>query len=106
MTAAKFLWLFRDFVSEYYHAKFGTNWTTNKGETEGGQSLPVYMVPKYPGLNRVKDLIKILEKSPKYPIMFKCCSKHDPEEILIKGLNNIQDPQEHFSWMNCQNADD
>ena len=31
----KILWLLRDFVSEYRHAKFGCNWTTNKGETEG-----------------------------------------------------------------------
>ena len=27
---------FLDFVPEYHHAKFGCNWTTNKGETEGG----------------------------------------------------------------------
>ena len=25
-----------DFVPEYYHVKFGGNWTTNKGETGGG----------------------------------------------------------------------
>ena len=36
MTSAKFLWLLRDFVPEQHHAKFGCNWTTNKGETEGG----------------------------------------------------------------------
>ena len=35
MTWAKFLWFLRDFVPEYHHAKFGCNWTTNKGETEG-----------------------------------------------------------------------
>ena len=35
MTSAKYLWLLRDFVPEYHHAKFGCNWTTNKGETEG-----------------------------------------------------------------------
>ena len=29
--------------------------------------------------------------------MFECWSKQDPEEIPLKGLNNIQDPQEHFS---------
>ena len=28
--------ILRDFVPEYHHAKFGCNWTTNKGETEGG----------------------------------------------------------------------
>ena len=39
MTSAKFLWLLRDFVPEYHHAKFGCNWTTNKGETEGPPSL-------------------------------------------------------------------
>ena len=33
---SKLLWLLRDFVPEYHHAKFGCNWTTNKGETEGG----------------------------------------------------------------------
>ena len=37
--------------------------------------------------------MQILEKSPKYPIMFECWSKHDPEEILLKGLNNIEDPR-------------
>ena len=26
----------RDFVPLYYHAKFGSNWRTNKGGTEGG----------------------------------------------------------------------
>ena len=30
MTSANFLWLLRDFVPEYYYAKFGINWTTNK----------------------------------------------------------------------------
>ena len=33
---SKILRLLRDFVPEYHHAKFGCNWTTNKGETEGG----------------------------------------------------------------------
>ena len=37
MTSAKFLWHLRDFVPEYHHAKFGCNWTTNKGEIEGTQ---------------------------------------------------------------------
>ena len=55
MTSAKFLWLLRDFVPEYHHAKFDCNWTTNKGETEGGTMCPpAYMVPKHPSLNRVK----------------------------------------------------
>ena len=49
MTSAKFLWLSRDFVPEYHHAKLGCNWTTNKGETEGST-----MVPKDPSLNSVK----------------------------------------------------
>ena len=61
MTSAKFLWLLRDFVAEYHHAKFGCNWTTNKGETEGGGEAqcapPAYMVPKDPSLNRVKQLL-------------------------------------------------
>ena len=35
----------------YYNAKFGGNWTTNKGEAEGHMVL---MVPKDPLLNRVK----------------------------------------------------
>ena len=52
---AKFLWLLRDFAPEYHHAKFGCNWTANKGETEGGTMCPpAYMVPKDPSLNRVK----------------------------------------------------
>ena len=34
----------------YDHAKFGCNWTTNKGETGGRHN----MVPKDPSLNRVK----------------------------------------------------
>ena len=31
-----------DFVPQYYHATFGFNWRTNKGETEGtrGASCP------------------------------------------------------------------
>ena len=40
MTSANFLWLLRDFLLEYHHAKFGCNWTTNKGETEGGTMCP------------------------------------------------------------------
>ena len=59
MTSANFLWLLRDFVPEYHHAKFGCNWTTNKGETEGGGgggTMPnAYMIPKDPILNRVND---------------------------------------------------
>ena len=39
---SKFLWFLRDFVPEYHHAKFGCNWTTNKGETEGrGHNVPL-----------------------------------------------------------------
>ena len=36
----KILWLLRDFVSEYHHARFSCNWTTNKGETDGGTMCP------------------------------------------------------------------
>ena len=56
-TPAKFLWLLRDFVPEYHHAKLGCNWATNKGKTEGGGT---YMVPKDPSLNRVKYFTKQL----------------------------------------------
>ena len=48
MTSPKFLWLLRDFVPEYHHAKFGC-----KGDTRG-HNVPAYMVPKDPSLNRVK----------------------------------------------------
>ena len=48
---SKILWFLRDFVSEYHHAKFSCNWTTNKRETEGGGGHN--MVPKDPSLNRV-----------------------------------------------------
>ena len=41
----KFLWLLRGFVPEYHHAKFGCNWITNKGETEGGGG---HIVPPKP----------------------------------------------------------
>ena len=53
---SKILLLLRDFVPEYHHAKFGCNWTTNKGETEGGTLPlpPADMVPKDPSLNGVK----------------------------------------------------
>ena len=34
------LWILRDFVPEYHQAKFGCNWTTNKGQTEGAQCAP------------------------------------------------------------------
>ena len=52
MTSAKFLWLLRDFVPEYHHAKIGCNWTINKGETEGGgaKCAPANIVPKDPSL--------------------------------------------------------
>ena len=57
MTSAKLLSILRDFVPEYHHAKFGGNWTTNKGKTEGGTMYPpAYIVPKYPVLNRVNPL--------------------------------------------------
>ena len=60
MTSARFSWLLRDFVPEYHRAKFGCNWTTNKGETEGGTICPpAYMVPKDPSLNRVKPGLHI-----------------------------------------------
>ena len=51
---------FERFFPEYHHATFGCNWTTSKGETEGGHNVPppppAYMVPKDPSLNRVKTL--------------------------------------------------
>ena len=53
MTSAKIFWFLRDFVPEYYHAKYDCNWTSNKGETEGVPPQ-AYMVPKDPSLNRVK----------------------------------------------------
>ena len=40
MTSAKLLWPPRDFVPESYYAKFGGNWTTNKGEREGRAMCP------------------------------------------------------------------
>ena len=52
--SAKFLWLLRDFVPEYYHAKFGCNWTTNKGETIWlNKEKTAYMVPKDPSLKAI-----------------------------------------------------
>ena len=53
-----FIWLLRDFFPEYHHAKFGSNWATNKGETEGGGGHN--MVPKDPSLNRVKCVITLI----------------------------------------------
>ena len=57
IMSTTFLWLLRDFVSDYHHAKFGCNWMTNKGEKGGDQGAhqPICMVPKDPSLNRVKD---------------------------------------------------
>ena len=51
----------RDFISENWHATFGGNWTTNKGETENKQIKekrhnappPANIITKYPSLNRV-----------------------------------------------------
>ena len=64
MTSAKFLWLLKDFVPEYHYAMFGCNWTTNKGETEGGTMCPPgYMVPKDPSLNRVNSLVLTWERN-------------------------------------------
>ena len=45
-TIVTSFWIFllstlRDFVPHYYHAKFGDNWTTNKGETERGTVCPL-----------------------------------------------------------------
>ena len=66
MTSANFLWLLKDFVPEYHHAKFGCNWSTNKGEAEGGGGghnvpLKAYMVPKDHCLNRLKGLAKVVK---------------------------------------------
>ena len=36
---SKLSWILRDFVSEYHYARFGCDWTTNKGETEGRNFL-------------------------------------------------------------------
>ena len=54
MTSAKLLPILRDFVPECHHARFGGNWTINKGKTEGHNVPPAYILPKYPSLNRVK----------------------------------------------------
>ena len=40
MTSAKFLRLLRDFVLEYHHAKFGSNWTTIKEKQRGALYSP------------------------------------------------------------------
>ena len=40
MKSSNCLWLLIDVVTEYRHAKFGCNWTTNKGEIEGGIMCP------------------------------------------------------------------
>ena len=39
-------------MPSYNHAKFGGNWTTNKGETEGGYNCPPQPIwfQKTPGL--------------------------------------------------------
>ena len=68
MTSAKFLWLLRDFVPEYHHAKFGYNWTTDKGETEGGTMCPPPSLygSKDSSMNRVNHM---LERGSK---MFSC----------------------------------
>ena len=61
MTSANFLKLLRDFVSEYHHAKFGCNQTTNKGETEGHNvpppSQPILFqdTPAWTGLSQEKQ---------------------------------------------------
>ena len=58
MTSAKFLRLLRDFVLEYHHAKFGSNWTTIKEKQRGAlYSPPAYMVPKDTSLNRVNPTL-------------------------------------------------
>ena len=51
----KLLLVFIDSVPENHHAKFGGNWTTNKGQAEGGPVPPTLMVPKDPSLNRVNS---------------------------------------------------
>ena len=50
------LLMLRVFVPEYHDAKFGGNWTTNNGETEGWGTMcpPAYILTKYPSLNGVK----------------------------------------------------
>ena len=59
-TSAKLLLILRDFVPECHLAKFGGNWITNKGKTEGGTLCPsAYILPKYPNLNRVKHIVLI-----------------------------------------------
>ena len=55
MTSSKLFPMLRDFVLEYHYVKFGGNWTTNKGETEGGICPQAYMASKDPSLNRVND---------------------------------------------------
>ena len=92
MTSANFLRLLRDFVSEYNHAKFGCNWTTNKGETVGAQCpppLPAYMVPKDPRLNRVKSgktkLWSVTDNS-FFPLL-SCAKVKSPCHILEEQRN-------------------
>ena len=56
MTSEKLLSILRDFVPEYHHAKFGGNWTTNKGKTGGGgiMCLPSLYFTKILQPKRVK----------------------------------------------------
>ena len=52
---SKIFLAFERIFPAYHHAKFGCNWTTNKGETEGACDPPAYVVPNDLSLNRVKS---------------------------------------------------
>ena len=57
---SKIFMVLRDFLSEYHHAKFGCNWTTNKGETEGGRQ-PIWFQKTPVGIGlRVRGIFRNL----------------------------------------------
>ena len=84
----------RDFVPENSHAKFGGNWTTNKGETEGGAQFWSYCFLS-PSIDPtvLVDLFWFLQKSRLLPGGVRYGSETDPHfqsaffKIMTDGMS-------------------
>ena len=86
MTSAKFLWLLRDFVPEYYRAKFVIG-PQIKEKDNVPPPPTAYMVPKDPSLNRAKGCC--FERNTYIKLLFKCLMEFIFDALIALMNSNM-----------------
>ena len=100
MTSLKLLSISKDFVPEYHHAKFGGNWTTNIGKTEGGAQCappqPIWFqkTPAWIGLKHFW-LLQLRCTVPHF--VCKCLHNNIPKALMLLTKNSRATPLTLYS---------